>query len=170
MVGLSFGLAAAFGVISFPTPGPGLARGVLEAVVTTLIFAVVFLGEEIGWRGFLLLRLCELMPARSAAVLTGACHAIYHVPLLTLTTTYQYAGSRWIVVPMVIVTITLAGVWYGWLGLQFGTIWPVSLSGTRHFTFEEAADLQQVVACGRSHRGRVLGVPVRLRRESGRHG
>ena len=46
------------------------------------------------------------MPARSAAVLTGACHAIYHVPLLTLTTTYQYAGSRWIVVPMVIVTIT----------------------------------------------------------------
>jgi len=28
VVGLSFGLAAALGVISFPTPGPGLARGV----------------------------------------------------------------------------------------------------------------------------------------------
>jgi uncharacterized protein len=138
VVGLSFGFAAAFGVISFPTPGPGLARGVLQAVVTTLIFAVVFLGEEIGWRGFLLLRLCELMPGRSAAVLTGACHAIYHVPLLTLTTTYQYAGSRWIVVPTVMITITLAGVWYGWLRLRFGTIWPVSLSHSAFNHFMES--------------------------------
>jgi hypothetical protein len=28
--------------ISFPKPGPGLARGVLEALVTTPIYAVVF--------------------------------------------------------------------------------------------------------------------------------
>ena len=69
--------------------------------MTTLILAVVFLGEEIGWRGFLPLRLCELMPGRRAAVLTGACDAIFHVPLLILTTTYQYAGSRWIVAPTV---------------------------------------------------------------------
>jgi uncharacterized protein len=138
VVGLSFGVAAAIGVISFPTPGPGLALGALQAVVTTLIFAVVFLGEEIGWRGFLLLRLCELMPGRSAAVLTGACHAIYHVPLLTLTTTYQYAGSRWIIVPMVLITITLAGVWYGWLRLRFGTIWPVSLSHSAFNHFMES--------------------------------
>jgi hypothetical protein len=69
--------------------------------VTTLILAVVFLGEEIGWRGFLPLRLCELMFGRRAAVLTGACDAIFHVPLLILTTTYQYAGSRWIVAPTV---------------------------------------------------------------------
>jgi membrane protease YdiL (CAAX protease family) len=137
VVGLSFGIAAAIGVISFPKPGPGLALGVLEALVTTLIFGVVFLGEEIGWRGFLLLRLCELMPGRSAALLTGACHAIFHVPLLTLTTTYQYAGSRWIVVPMVMVTITLAGVWYAWLRLRFGTIWPVSLSHSAFNHFME---------------------------------
>ena len=39
------------------------------------------------------------MPGRRAAVLTGACDAIFHVPLLILTTTYQYAGSRWIVAP-----------------------------------------------------------------------
>jgi hypothetical protein len=36
---------------------------------------VVFLGKEIGWRGFLLLRLCELMAGRRAALLTGACDA-----------------------------------------------------------------------------------------------
>jgi uncharacterized protein len=56
---------------------------------------------------------------------------VYHLPLLTLTTTYQSAGNRWIVVPMVMVTITLSGVWYGWLRLRFRTIWPVSLSTQR---------------------------------------
>jgi hypothetical protein len=50
------------------------------------------------------LRLCELMPGRRAAVLTGACDAIFHVPLLTLATTYQYAGIRWIVAPTVTAT------------------------------------------------------------------
>jgi hypothetical protein len=87
-----------------PKAGPGRASGALEAAVTTLILAVVFLGQEIGRRGFLPLRLCELMPGRRAAVLTGACDAIFHVPLLTLTTTYQYAGSRWIVAPTVTAT------------------------------------------------------------------
>jgi uncharacterized protein len=29
---------------------------------------------------------------------------------------------------MVMVTLTLAGVWYGWLRLWSGSIWPVSLS------------------------------------------
>jgi hypothetical protein len=61
-------------------------------------------------------------------VLTGACHAVFHLPLLLLTTTYQSAGSRWIVVPMVMVTLTMAGVWYGWLRAWSGSVWPVSLS------------------------------------------
>jgi len=53
---------------------------------------------------------------------------VFHLPLLLLTTTYQNEGKRWIVVPMVMVTLTLAGVWYGWLRLWSGSIWPVSLS------------------------------------------
>jgi uncharacterized protein len=31
-------------------------------------------------------------------------------------------------VPMVMVTLTLGGVWYGWLRLSSGSIWPVSLA------------------------------------------
>ena len=127
IVAVSFGVAAAFGVVRFPGLGPGLGSAVLNLAITTIIFAVVFLGEEIGWRGYLLFRLAELTSGRRAALLTGAFHAIFHLPLLVLTTTYQSAGNRWIVVPMVMVTLTLAGVWYGWLRLWSGSIWPVSL-------------------------------------------
>jgi CAAX protease family protein len=132
VIALSFSIAAAFGVVRFPGLGPGFGSGVLSLAVTTIIFTVVLLGEEIGWRGYLLFRVAELTFGRRAALLTGAFHAIFHLPLLLLTTTYQSAGSRWIVVPMVMITLTLAGVWYGWLRLWSGSIWPVSLS---HSTF-----------------------------------
>jgi membrane protease YdiL (CAAX protease family) len=125
IVALSFGIAAALGVVSLAAPDGGW---VLNLAVSTVVFGVIFLGEEIGWRGFLLLRFGAVMSGRRAALATGACHAAFHLPLLTLTTTYQAAGSRWIVVPMVMVTLTLAGVWYGWLRLWSGSIWPVSLS------------------------------------------
>jgi CAAX protease family protein len=128
IIALSFGIAAAFGVVRFPSPGPGFGRPILSLAITTIIFTVVLLGEEIGWRGYLLFRVAELTSGRRAAVLTGAFHAIFHLPLLLLTTTYQSEGKRWIVVPMVMVTLTLAGVWYGWLRLWSGSIWPVSLS------------------------------------------
>ena len=98
---------------------------------------MVFLGEEIGWRGYLLFRVAELTSGRRAAVVTGAFHAIFHLPLLLLTTTYQSAGKRWIVVPMVMVTLTVAGVWYGWLRLWSGSIWPVSLS---HSAFDNLTE------------------------------
>jgi hypothetical protein len=51
-----------------------------------------------------LFRLGAVMSGRRAALATGACHTVFHLPLLTLTTTYQAAGNRWIVVPMVMMT------------------------------------------------------------------
>jgi uncharacterized protein len=139
IVALSFGVAAAFGVVQFSGLPPGFGRGVFNLTVTIIIFAVVFLGEEIGWRGYLLFRLAELMSGRRAAVITGAFHAIYHLPLLLIATTYQSAGKRWIVVPMVVVTLTLAGVWYGWLRLWSGSIWPVTLAHSAFNNLMETA-------------------------------
>jgi membrane protease YdiL (CAAX protease family) len=131
ITGLSFAMADALGVVRFPNLDFSVTSigGVVgKLTLTTAVFGVIFLGEEIGWRGYLLPRLAELMSGRRAAVVTGAFHAVFHLPLLTLTTTYQGAGSRWIVVPTVMVTLTLAGVWYAWLRLSTGSIWAVSLS------------------------------------------
>jgi uncharacterized protein len=139
IVGLSFAVAAAVGVVHFGAPDGGVAGGVLSLAGATLAFGIVFLGEEIGWRGFLLLRLGVVMEGRRAALVTGACHALFHLPLLTLTTTYQSAGNRWIVVPVVLATLTLAGVWYGWLRLRSGSVWPASLSHSAFNNFMEHA-------------------------------
>ena len=60
IIAVSFGVAAAFGVVRFPGLAPGFGLAVLNRTVTIIIFAVVFLGEEIGWRGYLLFRVAEL--------------------------------------------------------------------------------------------------------------
>ena len=44
--------------------------------------SVVILGEEIGWRGFLLPRVQELTDKRRAAVVTGFMHGLFHLPLI----------------------------------------------------------------------------------------
>ena len=138
IVAVSFGVAAAFGVVQFSGLPPGFGSS-SRIALTIIIFAVVFLGEEIGWRGYLLFRVAELTSGRRAALVTGFFHAIYHLPLLLIATTYQSAGNRWIVVPMVMVTLTLAGVWYGWLRLWSGSIWPVSLSHSAFNNLMETA-------------------------------
>jgi membrane protease YdiL (CAAX protease family) len=135
ILALSYLIAAGIGVVRFAAPDGGIGGWALELVLTLVVFGVVLLGEEIGWRGFLLLRLCAVMPGRRAVLATGACQAAFHLPLLTLTTTYQSEGSRWIVVPVVMATLTLAGVWYGWLRLWSGSIWPVSYA---HSAFNAA--------------------------------
>ena len=60
--------------------------------------AVLILGDEIGWRGFLMPRLQVLTTRRKAAVATGFLHGAFHLPVLLLTTTYDEVGNRLIVV------------------------------------------------------------------------
>jgi membrane protease YdiL (CAAX protease family) len=53
-IAVSFSIAAAFGVVRFPGLAPDFGGAVLNLTITTFIFTIVFLGEEIGWRGYLL--------------------------------------------------------------------------------------------------------------------
>ncbi len=62
-----------------------------------------------------------------------------------IATTYQNAGNRFIVVPVVMVTLTLAGVVYGWLRLATGSIWPISLSHSAFNIFMQQAAAVAVV-------------------------
>ena len=131
----SFATAAVMGVVSLS----GLVIGnllpvVVNLTVTVAVFSVLFLGEEVGWRGYLLPRLATVMSGRRAALATGAVHAVFHLPLLLLTT-YQSAGSRFIVVPMVMITVTAAGASYAWLRWSSGSIATVS---TMHAAFNES--------------------------------
>ena len=128
---LAYGAAVVLGVASFRHHAHGLSPWLSDGanlVIAMVLGTVLILGEEIGWRGFLLPRMQTLLPKRRAALATGALHGLFHLPLILLTTTYDSAGKRYIVAPIVVITITLAGVFYAWLRDRSGSIWPVAIA------------------------------------------
>lgn len=106
----------------------GLTGAVPDVLLVLLVGPVFTLGEEIGWRGFLLPRLQSVSSAPRAALATGFLHGTFHLPAILLTTTYDSAGSRLVVAPTVVATITFAGVFYGWLRDRSASIWPVAIA------------------------------------------
>jgi uncharacterized protein len=113
----------------------------LPLLVTNLstgigISSALALGEEIGFRGYLLPRLMHLGTGR-ALLLSGLMHALWHFPLLLLTPIYPIVGSWLIVAPIFLVTLTAAGVFYGYLQLMSKSVWPATLAhGVINTAFE----------------------------------
>jgi CAAX protease family protein len=143
---VSYGSAKVLNIASFPNLNETFLGRPGRFALGLVISTVLILGEEIGWRGFLLFRLAELTTLRRAALLTGLAHALIHLPLLLLTTSYQAIGSRWIIVPVAMVSISLAGVFYAWIRLKSGSIWPVALAHNAFNTAFENIGLAAVTS------------------------
>ena len=99
-------------------------------LIVGLVFAC---GEEIGWRGYLLPCFSGLGVRRSL-LLVGLIHGLWHLPVMLMTDVYHAAGNPLLSVPLFITTLTLAGVYYGYLRLRSGSVWPVVLA---HATFNQ---------------------------------
>ena len=131
LCGAAYGTALLLGAGDWAGADVSLAAvpdWILNLVVSLAIMTVVILGEEIGWRGFMLPRVQELTDKRRAGVLTGFAHGLFHLPLICIASTYDTGGSRWIAAPAAVVTITAGGVFYAWLRDRSGSIWPVAIA------------------------------------------
>ncbi len=87
-----------------------------------------------GWRGFLLPHLMQIGRTR-AMLLTGFLHGVWHLPGMLLTPFYHGLGDRWIVVPLFMLSITAAGIFYGYLRLTSNSVWPVAIAHRAVNTF-----------------------------------
>ena len=127
-VGAAYGIVWMAGV-AYPTMPDGFtpATLVLELVASFVISSAFALGEEIGFRGYLLPRLVHLGTTR-ALVLGGLMFAIWHFPLMLLTQVYPIHGSWLIAGPILLVTLTAAGVFYGFLRLNSDSVWPATIA------------------------------------------
>ncbi|MHB8595442.1 MAG: CPBP family glutamic-type intramembrane protease [Ktedonobacteraceae bacterium] len=91
-----------------------------------LVASITAFGEELGWRGYLLMR---LLPEGSgwAAIITGIIWGLWHIPL-TLQYTLQGINQSWIGVPLNLLLFVPAGVIIAWLRLRSGSIYVASLA------------------------------------------
>lgn len=129
--------------------GSGLARLVVPAdiegmpvaylpiiIVVSLVTSTltVSLGEELGWRGYLLPHLATL-GRWWAALLSGLLHGLWHLPLMLLTSLYHPEGERAIVIPLFLLTLTIAGVFFAYLRFASDSVWPATLAHSAHNLF-----------------------------------
>lgn len=121
---------------------------VINLLVSVLIGTVIIVGEEIGWRGFLLPRFQQLTGKRRAAVATGFFHGCFHLPLILLATTYDTGITRWVAAPMAVAVITAGGVFYAWIWDRAGTVWPVAIAHNVVNTVFELGAVSVVAAAG----------------------
>lgn len=97
------------------------------------------LGEEIGWRGWLLPRLLPLGPV-PAILISGVIWGLWHAPVVLLG--YNYPGvPGWLGLLAMIGMCTVVGGVFGWLRLRSGTVWPAALA---HGSFNAAAGMSML--------------------------
>jgi membrane protease YdiL (CAAX protease family) len=123
-----YGLTWSIGVAhAFMPAGFTLATVPLEFLVQLGIGSAFALCEALGFRGYLLPRLMDLGTTR-ALVVSGLLFGLWHFPLMLLTPVYPILGSWLIIGPIVLLTLTAAGVFYGYLQLTSKSVWPATLA------------------------------------------
>jgi membrane protease YdiL (CAAX protease family) len=110
----------------------GAVDELINFVINVVLMALtVVLGEELGWRGYLLPRLQGIGRNRSL-VAVGLVHAIWHLPLIFLTSLYHSDGNRLLVLPLFTATLVAASFAFGYLRLATGSVWPPTVAHAVH--------------------------------------
>jgi membrane protease YdiL (CAAX protease family) len=118
------GLAADVGLGSLPTPLVGPLAVLLGLTLGTLPFAVLAIGEEVGWRGVLVPHLAATGSARRLVVVGGLVWAAFHLPLMTTLGGTPAGVPVLFSVACFTVMIVAQGAVLAWARLRWG-LWPV---------------------------------------------
>ena len=107
-------------------PMPGFFWPLLpvQLLFGALLATPVLLGEELGWRGYLQVRLFADHPLL-AAVVTGLIWGAWHYPINVRG--YNYPGSPILGLIVFPVSTVLLSIILGWLQLKAGSVWAAAL-------------------------------------------
>jgi len=120
--------------------GSPLSFGLSLAIMMTvgIVFGMVpALGEEIGWRGFLVAELYKITSFTKTSIIIGLIWAVWHYPGILLTS--YYSGNKpWYAIPCF--TLMLLGMSFimTWLRLKSGSLWTAVIFHASHNFFIQA--------------------------------
>jgi membrane protease YdiL (CAAX protease family) len=123
--------AATMGWTNFP---PALILALFVLLTATLGFVGKTsraLGEEIGWRGFLVPELAKVAGFTRVALISGAMWAVYHFPILIFAD-YNAGTPVWFGLGCFTLGVVAESFIYAWLTLRSGSLWPAAFLHGSH--------------------------------------
>jgi len=107
---------------------------VVNGVVGMFASMSTALGEEIGWRGFLVPELSKKMGYAGVSLSSGLIWAVWHYPLLIFGN-YNNGTPTWYGMLCFTVSITSASFIYTWYRMRSGSLWTGVLLHASHNLF-----------------------------------
>jgi uncharacterized protein len=109
----------------------------LTATISVIPGCATVLGEEIGWRGFLVPELAKRNSFAATAIFSGLIWALWHYPIFLLAGGYNGGTPVWYYLPLFTILLpVMSFVWtWTWMRLKSGSIWPGVVLHAAHNTF-----------------------------------
>ncbi|HEY8011003.1 MAG TPA: CPBP family intramembrane glutamic endopeptidase [Rudaea sp.] len=92
------------------------------------------LGEEIGWRGFLVPELAKVTNFAGVGLISGLMWAAWHYPSI-LFSNYNEGTPAWYALVCFTVMVVSSGFIAAWLRLRSGSVWPAAIYHGAHNMF-----------------------------------
>ena len=126
--------AEQFGWAHFP-PALTLALFILLTATLGLVGKTSrALGEEIGWRGFLVPELSKVVGFTGVGIISGLMWAVYHFPVL-LFADYNAGTPAWYGLTCFTLMVVADSFILAWLTLRSGSLWPAAILHGSHNLF-----------------------------------
>lgn len=106
-------------------------------VLGTFISILSALGEEIGWRGFMVPALYERLGLNKTLLISSLFWCCWHLPLL-IAGGYMSGTPLWYQLPAFVLCIFPVGVMAGLLTLRSGSVWPAAFLHAAHNNYDQA--------------------------------
>lgn len=94
---------------------------------TMISFAA--LGEEGGWRGYMMPKLIKLMGTKKAVLAGGIIWGLWHAPLTCVGHNFgtDYPGFPWLGILIMCISCTFLGIALTYITVKSGSIWPAAI-------------------------------------------
>ena len=122
-----------------------LADCLPAAILGTVVNVLTGLGEEIGWRGFLLPALKDRLGLNRSLLIIGLFWCLWHFPLLIFGG-YMEGAPLWYALPAFVLCIFPVSVIFGIITLDCGSVWPAAFLHAAHNNYDQA--ILQVITRG----------------------
>jgi uncharacterized protein len=108
---------------------------ILMGTLGVVASAARAMGEEIGWRGFLVWEMRKVMPFWAVGLLSGLIWAVWHWPGILFTDYNAGTGSFVLQMALFTVSIVPMGIVYAYLAFRSGSLWPAVILHASHNLF-----------------------------------